>query len=214
MENTKSFKRHTELPFLLQILQAKKLVLLNTNSWDDKNDAHYVECYRKKNKLKSILAICLTEASQTYHHWKVFSQGASGVCIYFKREQILNWVSKTEGLVGRKIIYKNIRQIEDEIESGEITLKDIPFIKRSAYVHEAEFRLIFESKDMIKKIESFPFPLSMIDQIVLNPWLPQSTVASLRLLIGSIDGCENIPVRRATIIENDKWRRFADSVSV
>jgi hypothetical protein len=213
MENTSSLKRYTELPFVLQMLQTKTISLLNANSWDDKNDAHYVECYRKKSKLKSVLALCLTEASQTYHHWKIFSQGASGACIYFKRADFLEWLAETDGLEGRKVVYKNLKQLSEEVGSGKIELKDIPFIKRKAYQHESEFRLIFES-GKLRKVETFSFPLSMIDRVVLNPWLPQSTVASLKLLIGAIDGCENIPVFRATIVQNDEWRKLADTIKV
>jgi hypothetical protein len=213
VENTNSLKRYTELPFVLQILQSKSISLLNANSWDDKNDAHYVECYRKKSKLKSVLALCLTEASQTYHHWRIFSQGASGACIYFKRPDFLKWVSETAGLEGKKVLYKNIKQLTEEVGNGKIELADIPYIKRKAYQNEAEFRLIFES-DKLKKIKTFPLPLSIIDRVVLNPWLPPSTVASLKLLIGKIDGCENIPVFRATIVQNDEWRKLADAIKI
>ena len=213
MENRNSLKRYTELPFVLQMLQLKEITLLNVNSWDDKNDAHYVECYKKKSKLKSVLAICLTEAPQTYHHWKIFSQGVSGACIYFKRPEFLKWLEDTDGLTGKEIIYKTIKKLGEEVKSGKIKVKDIPYIKRSAYQHEAEFRLIFES-EKIHKIKKFPFHISMIDKIVLNPWLPKFTVSSLKLLIAAIDGCENIPVFRATIVESDDWRKFADGIKI
>lgn len=213
LESKRSFKRYTELPFVLQILQSKTITLLSSASWDDKNDAYYVECYKQKRNLKSVLVLCLTEAFQTYHHWKIFSNGSSGVCIHFKRANFLQWLAETEGLAGGKVIYKNVKQLAAEVEDGKIEIRDIPYIKRKAYRGEEEFRLIFESKKL-KNLEHFKFPISMIERIVINPWLPQSTFSSLRLLIRAIDGCEDISVSRATIVANDEWRGLADTIQL
>ncbi|NVM78165.1 hypothetical protein FHW83_003989 [Duganella sp. SG902] len=204
--------RYTDLPYVLQMLKSKSLTLLNPASWDDKNDAHYVECYRKKKDLMSVLALCLTEASQTYHHWRIFTQGSSGACIYFKRGEFLDWLKEQKDIVGRKVIYRTVKQLKDDISKNKIELDDIPFIKRKAYQHEAEFRLIFDSLKSSKKFENFTFPLATIEQIVLNPWLPQSTVSAIRQLIQSMDGCKELPVLRATIIENNDWRSLADGI--
>ena len=204
--------RYMDLQYVLQMLQSKSLTLLNPSSWDDKNDAHYVECYRNKKNLTSVLALCMTEASQTYHHWRIFTQGSSGVCVYFKRDEFLDWLKENESIIGRNVIYRTVNQLKDDIVKEKIKVDDIPFIKRKAYKHEAEFRLVFDSPNSSKKIESFIFPLATIEKIVLNPWLPQSTVASIKQLIHSIDGCEELPVLRATIIENKEWRLLADGI--
>lgn len=204
--------RYTDLPYILQMLQSKSLTLLNAASWDDKNDAHYVECYRKKKGLKTVLALCLSEASQTYHHWRIFTNSSSGACIYFKQDAFLNWLKIQKNLVGRKVNYRTVKMLKDDITAGRLEVDDIPFIKRKAYEHEAEFRLVFDSPNSLKKFENFIFPLNIIEKIVLNPWLPQPTVASIRQLIQSIDGCKELPVFRATIIENNEWRSLADGL--
>jgi hypothetical protein len=204
-----TLNRYTELPYVLHTLQTKAITLLSPGSWDDKNDTHFVECYRKQMKLKSVVALCLTEAAQTYHHWKVFTQGASGACLNFKKAAFLNWIADTPGLEGRGISYKTVKQLKETPPR----CADLPFLKRKAYEHEKEFRLLCCSKTERMVAKNFDFSLSMIDSIVLNPWLPKVTVGSLKKLIGSIHGCSDIPVYRATIVENDVWRRLASNAA-
>lgn len=61
-------RRYTDIPFLLDYLRTKELVLLSPKMWDDKNDRHYLESYARASRFDSIYALCLTEASETYHH--------------------------------------------------------------------------------------------------------------------------------------------------
>jgi len=72
-------RRYTTLPSLLDLLVTKHLTLLTPDSWDDKNDAFYLQQYKDKKKLKAVYAMCFTEGNETYHHWRVFSGGNGGV---------------------------------------------------------------------------------------------------------------------------------------
>jgi hypothetical protein len=94
----KYLRRYTDLPFLLDYLRTKELALLSPKMWDDKNDSHYLESYAKTNGFATTYALCLTEASETYHHWKVFTSGANGVCIEFKKEALIKFAEKVSGL--------------------------------------------------------------------------------------------------------------------
>jgi hypothetical protein len=60
---TKFLRRYTNL------LKEQKITLLDPESWEDKNDSHFMSLYRKKKSLKSVLALCFTQASETFHHW-------------------------------------------------------------------------------------------------------------------------------------------------
>ena len=93
-------KRYTELPYVLQILQTRKLTLMNPGSWDDRNDSHFVQAYRERKGYGSVLALCLTEAAQTYHHWRVFTRGASGACLQFNKQRFVDWIAENEALCG------------------------------------------------------------------------------------------------------------------
>lgn len=201
-----SIKRYTELPFVLQALQEKKLALLNPASWDDKNDAHYVQRFKQRSKLKGVFALCLTEAMQTYHHWRIFTHGASGACIHFHKENFQHWVQQNNELSGQRVQYKTISQLK----AKRPNLQELPFLKRDAYQHEAEYRLLHGSKKISTGSVSFDFPVEIVERVVLNPWLPTSTVNSIKDLIHAIDGWKELNIIRATIINNDKWRKLAD----
>lgn len=72
---TKTFlRRYTDLPALIYLLSERKLTLLDPKSWDDQNDAYYLELYREKKRLSSVLALCFTQASETY-------QGTGGLSL-------------------------------------------------------------------------------------------------------------------------------------
>ena len=103
-----SLRRYTELPYLIDYLQTKELALLNPASWDDRNDSYYIEQFAQTNGLSSTYALCLAEASETYHHWKVFSHGGSGACIEFDRALLTFAASKIPNLRAEEVKYKTI----------------------------------------------------------------------------------------------------------
>lgn len=198
-------KRYTELPFVLQILEARKLTLVNPASWDDKNDSHFVQAYKEKKSLGSVLALCLTSAAQTYHHWKVFTHGASGACISFDHDKLLEWIAEDKQLIGRKVEYRTLPQVR----RSPPKVDDLPFTKRQAYEHEQEFRLLYVSEKKSVPFRSFSFPIEIIDSVLLNPWLPPATVSSVEAALQRISGCEELKVIPATIVKNDEWQRAA-----
>jgi len=202
-------KRYTELPFVLQLLHTRRLTLVNPASWDDKNDSYYIQTYRDRKGLGSVLALCLTEASQTYHHWKVFTHGASGACVYFDKSKFLKWINETDLLEGREVQYRTVPQIEKIPPK----LDELPFLKRKAYEHEAEFRLLHGTKKKSISVQSFEFPLDTIEHIILNPWMPISTASAIEDVIHNIDGCGGIKVQRATIVRSDQWQRAAEAAT-
>ena len=198
-------KRYTELPYVLQILQTRKLTLMNPGSWDDRNDSHFVQAYRERKGYGSVLALCLTEAAQTYHHWRVFTHGASGACLQFNKKRFVDWIAENEALCGRPVQYKTLRQIRQSPPA----LDDLPFIKRKAYEHELEFRLLYATQRRALPFKTFALPLDVIDSVLLNPWLPPSTAEAVESVIHGIKGCEAIRLIRATIISNDEWLQAA-----
>lgn len=202
-------KRYTELPFALQLLHSRRLTLINPSSWDDKNDSHFVHTYRDRKKLGSVLALCLTEAPQTYHHWKVFTHGASGACIYFDKERLQDWINATDLIEGREVTYRTLLQIQRRPPK----LEDLPFLKRTAYKHESEFRILFCTKKKSVSLQNFDIPLNIVDFILLNPWMPPPTAKAVEDVIHRIEGCENIKVARATIVKNDAWQLAANAAT-
>jgi hypothetical protein len=81
MIQRKILKRYTDIPALIYMLQKSEITLLDPASWDDKNDIFFLQQYKSKKELKTLLALCFTQASETFHHWKVFANGSSGYAL-------------------------------------------------------------------------------------------------------------------------------------
>jgi Protein of unknown function (DUF2971) len=202
----KYLRRYTDIPSLVYLLSERQITLLDPETWDDKNDSHFLRLYREKTGLQSVLALCFTRASETYHHWRVFANGSSGVCIGFKREELLTVVKKQSGVRTGPVKYLKMR----EMERMNLTTRELPFLKRYPFEHENEFRIIYESN---RKRPSFdiPIPLSCIDRITLSPWLNQALSKHVKKVLWSIEGCRDLEIVRSTLISNEDWKSFGDS---
>ena len=199
-------RRYTDVPALIYLLTNRKISLLDPRSWDDSNDSHYLALYREKKNLKSLLALCFTQAQETYHHWRVFASGASGVCIRFKRSQLLRAVEGKRGLRTRKVRYLKLAQIREKT----LAIEELPFLKRFAFEHENEFRMIYESQARTISKLDIPIPLACIDRITLSPWIHPSLAPYLMKLLRSIDGCSEIKIVRSTLIGNEEWKALGE----
>ncbi len=169
-------RRYTDLPSLIYLLKEKKITLLDPYSWDDSNDSHYLAVYKRRKALKTVLALCFTQVAETYHHWRVFAAGSSGVCIKFKRDDLLKAVGKPVGVRASKVEYLKLRAAR----SKRPTTDQLPFVKRYAFVDEGEFRVIFESSKSGLLKKDIPIPLSSIARITLSPWLAKVYLSQLK----------------------------------
>jgi hypothetical protein len=115
----------TDLPGLIYLLSEKAITLLDPQSWDDSNDSYYLRLYREKKSLQSVLALCFTQADETYHHWRIFAGGASGVCISFRRNELLAAVSSVTAIQAKAVRYLKLDQIRDT----DIAVRDLPFLQ-------------------------------------------------------------------------------------
>jgi len=209
MDNDDKFlRRYTDIPALLYLLQNKKLTMLDPSSWDDLNDALYLSIYKEKKHLESVLALCFTEVSETYHHWRVFAGGSSGICIKFLRKQLLRELLKTNGIRYEKIKYPPL----DEIRKNEPTCDELPFIKRYGFRDDSEYRIIYESKKLMKT-KDINIPLSCIDRITLSPWIPKKLSTSLKEIIRSLTPDLEIKVFKSTLVSNEEWKTIGRAAS-
>src|SRR5438445_12897730 len=106
-----TLRRYTQLAPLLHLLHRKCLTLLSPRTWDDKNDAYYLEIYCRRKNLGSVLALCFAEAPETYHHWRVFAGKSSGVCLEFEKDLLINSVCRTPGIKCDFVNYPQIRNL-------------------------------------------------------------------------------------------------------
>lgn len=156
--------------------------------------------YAEAPHKRSVFAVCLSQAAEAYHHWRVFAPSSSGVCIEFRKAALLAAVPKV-GYSHRKVKYKK----PVELLGGYVTQAHLPFIKGWAYRDEKEYRIVYTSEDPRAQSHSFPIDLSTIQAVILSPWLPRSLVETACATIAAIEGCSAIPVLRSAVVENEAW---------
>lgn len=200
-------RRYTDIPALIYLLDERKITLLDPESWDDSNDSHYLSLYRQKKKLASVLALCFTQASETYHHWRVFANGSSGVCIRFKRAELLRAIKKLAGVRTGKVTYLTLKEMRDKA----LAVRELPFLKRYAFEDESEFRIIYESKTDNKGKLDIDIPLFCIDRITLSPWVHPALSPHIKRMLKSIKGCSTMDIARSTLIGNLEWKSLGQS---
>jgi hypothetical protein len=200
-------RRYTNIPALIYLLRERKITLLDPASWDDKNDSYFLSLYRQKKDLKSVLALCFTPAFETYHHWRVFAGGSSGACISFDQAKLLKAVKKQVGVTAKAVRYLTLANIRDM----KVKTAALPFLKRSAYEDEREFRIIHESSTNQYNSLDVTIPLACIERITLSPWIPAALSDHVKSTINEIDGCGSMKVYRSTLISNENWKALGES---
>jgi hypothetical protein len=199
-------RRYTCLPSLFAILKNREISLLSPSTWDDKNDQNFMEAYARTNGFKTCLALCFCQAIETYHHWKIFTSGTSGVRIDFDRDELLEALPEN-GFVHRMVQYKTI----DELADMNIRRGKLPFVKRRAFRDEKEYRIVFGSRTQELSERSVPIDLGIIRTIVINPWMQKPLYDVTRAIILGIRGCKDIEVFQSSLIDNQSWREYAEN---
>ena len=200
-------RRYTDLPAALCLLRKQKITLLDPSSWDDSNDSHYLTLYREKKGLTSVLALCFTQANETYHHWRIFANGPSGICVVFNRDQLVNIINRWPGVRSDYVHYLTLKQMR----LRRLNTDDLPFLKRYAYEHEAEFRIIYQSTTEAVTSLDIRVPLSCIDHITLSPWIDRALFEHVKKTLQSVRGCRDLVIKRSTLISNQEWKNFGES---
>jgi hypothetical protein len=197
------YRRYTELPSLIHMLSNGELTLLSPQTWDDRNDSYFMEQYRQKRGLRSVLALCFSKASETYHHWWIFAPGSAGVCVCFKALEL-----KSAARLVPHVKFKPVEYLKlDEARTRRLSTGKLPFLKRYPFEAESEIRMVWESKAESLSSLPVPFPETAIDRIKLSPWLHDSIVDDVRSLLRSLPGCKHYKVYKSTLVSNDEWQR-------
>ena len=198
-------RRYTELPSLFAILRRQEITLLPPSTWDDKNDRNLMDAYKRVKGLKTLVALCFSQCPETYHHWKIFAPGTSGVCIEFKKEELLRCLPAT-GIVHDSIDYKTISELKDP----KLDVTDLPFTKRAAFADEQEYRIVFTSKRQTVVTKRIPVPVTAISRVVVNPWVVEPLFDAIQETILGTPDCGKIVVSHSKLIESPTWKAFAD----
>ena len=197
-------RRYTDLASLLDLLKRQAITLLPPSTWDDRNDRLMMETYAKVKNLDTLLALCMSNKAETYHHWKVFTDKSNGVCIHFHKAPLLT-AMKRSGVSVRPVEYL---KFEDLVPANFPTGR-LPYMKRIAFKDEGEVRAVYENKERERELKKVQIGFEVIERITLNPWMPQPVADSIEEVIDSIARGAALGVVRSSLIDSRTWRKFA-----
>jgi len=197
----KSLFRYTNLASAIDIIRKNRITLLNPNTWEDRGDAFYIEAFARRFGYETVQALCFSAKPQTFHHWKVFTEGTDGVCIEFDRVKVETAIRKIGHTQLREVKYLKINEPRTLKEAIEL-----PFVKRKSYQDEGEVRILFASKQKQKKLKTIELPIKAIRRITVSPWLPKTLADGVKLALRK--SCSSIPPElvRSTMIDSQKWQ--------
>ncbi|WOR15207.1 hypothetical protein RYZ27_00810 [Hyphomonas sp. FCG-A18] len=196
-------RRYTSMASALDIIQNKRITLLSPKTWDDRNDAFLMDQYKEKKGLKNLHAICFAEASETYHHWRVFTHSSDGICITFKKDVYLDMLEGDPNLESRTVDYLKIQ----DVKKNNIPIDSIPFTKRHAFKAEQEFRTIYKSRDESRSASKIiPIELSCISTVIINPWLPAPLYETVKSIFRQYTARTGIRIRQSNLIDNQLFK--------
>ena len=199
-------RRYTGLESALDILHRKALTLLPPKSWDDKVDRNLMAAFQRRKKLTSALALCFSATGETYHHWRIFTEGKSGVCIVFERERLEQEVAKA-GVLVKPMTYKKI--VDDSTKP--VTTDGLPFTKRYAFRDEKEVRMLYTSATEELRSKAIPVPRGAFEELILSPWMPDSLAETVKSIVKTIPGFSMLEVRKSMLFDSPYWRRVTDA---
>lgn len=203
-ESTKVFRRYTDLASLLDMLHHKAITLLRPDTWDDRNDQLMMKTYADCFELKTLLALCLTSRGETYHHWKVFTDKSSGVCIHFRSNEF------KQTMRAAKVTVKKVKYLKlNELVAKDHPIVTLPFLKRFGFGDEGEYRAVYKNKAAENCLKQVQIDLNIIERISLNPWMPEPVFNSVRTIIEAQRQGATFTVDRSSLIDNQHWRNFA-----
>lgn len=203
-ESTKVFRRYTDLASLLDMLRRRAITLLRPDTWDDRNDRLMMKTYADCLDLKTLLALCLTSRGETYHHWKVFTDKSSGVCIHFRRDDFQQ-AMQAAGVTVRKVRYLKL----DELVPQDHPIGTLPFLKRFGFGDEGEYRAVYQNEAAEDGLRQIPIDLNIIERISLNPWMPAPVFDSVCATIDAHRQGAKFTVDHSSLIDSRRWREFA-----
>jgi len=199
---SRKLNRYTSLPFLLDLLRRKKIVLLNPSTWEDKNDVEAIKEY-KRRKNRELFAITFCIGDETIHHWRTYAEGIWGCCIEFDKDRLLASFAGKKGFRFQDVLYRKVRELKNDLKNDELTLDDYPFIKRNPYRFENEFRIIWEGNTSRDSIE-VGINLNSITKITISQKMPNNMRATIIDLL-----CSQVKkppkINFSTLYRNKRW---------
>lgn len=198
-DSIRRLHRFTTIPVLLDLLRRKKLVLLDPSTWEDRNDSGILLEYKRRKKLKRLLALCFSAGDETIHHWRTFSDGISGCCVEFDAPELFA-VFDRHGLRHGPVVYRKLK----DVKARSIVVEDIPFTKRWPYRCEEEYRVIREDSEGGAAFE-VDIDLRLIRKITISQKMPAPVYETIREHLREVSRNPEKKINHSTLYENQIW---------
>lgn len=198
-----TLRRFTTIGSAVDILRNKRIAYVDPDNWDDRNDAEFMRLYKNKTKCASLKALCCTESSETYHHWRVFTQSMDGCFIDFQKKPLLASIANDTYYRGMAMEYVRL----DEIKISDYEVRDLPFLKRAGFRPEREYRVIYTGP-CHEDVHFMPADVNWINRIVLNPWLPRTVFQSIAETFRDISGNPTLDVKPSRLTKSQTWAQW------
>lgn len=195
-------KRYTNLAVALDMLRNRRISLVNPSLWTDRNDQFLIEQYRQQHGYRFAGAVCLTQASETFHHWKTFADGMDGICVEFDQTGLESCLHAPGPLQFGPVSYL---RLDDVKALPPEQVKRLPFLKRAGYSDEREYRIIAFDRTVREMVE-VPITLGCIGRVILSPFLPTNLANSVKATIRQIEGCDKLRVIKSHLINSATWQ--------
>lgn len=191
---------------LLDILKNKRLILRDPQSWDDRNDYFLIQQYLENKNLKNVYVSCFTVNDDAYHFWKIYTNRASGVCVKFKTQGLVDSINLDRYSSNFRLDVVKYRTLRD-VTQTMVEIEEYPFIKRVAFRAEEEVRILCEEPKSNLPYRTLKIDLDLIEEIVIGPSLRDEYAEDCINLIKSIRPIDGVKVRKSTILQSAAWQR-------
>jgi hypothetical protein len=190
-------KHYTSIANLHKILSANKLLLSDSEKWDDKNDLASVQAFCKaKGKNVKARVVCFAEGEEMILHWNTYAK--LGCRIEFRETELLKKIKKPSFL-HNFMKYKPAKEVTSEYLK-KLNPNDIPFLKRRPYECEKEFRIIWFG--IYKEKQYIGLNKNTIKGITLSPNIKGNKCEKLK---SELEKKYGIEVKLSRLLKLDSW---------
>jgi hypothetical protein len=195
----KKLNRFTNVLFMLDMLERKKMFFPDYDRWMDQNDVTILNYYKEISGYKTIKILCFTHENETIHHWSNLSNTDFVCCIEFNYEKLISHIKKEN--VDYKERYVKYYSLKELDEISELSCDDYLFAKRKPYEIENEYRIVIRSKKKNSNLPEINIDFDCIKKITLNSSIP----TSIKDLIEKKIENSKIKINTSTIVKSNDW---------
>jgi len=169
-------RHYTSIENLFKILDSGYLLLGDPEKWEDKNDSAALQAFGRLNgNGTKTRVVCFLDGEESIYHWQFHAP--KGCCISFDRNEILEQAKGSHFLHDKIEYKKSITAAElNELILKPKGIEKIPFLKRSQFQCEGEYRIIWFGTGEVPKIH---FKREAIINITLSPEIAEINLKNL-----------------------------------